>query len=241
VSAAPAGLPPLDVRAAATLQQAQDDGGRTLLEVDEAGIVAAVGVPPPSGRGLASIPPDQVAAAGQRLVRGGLADATPWALAPFRPTGALLLYAQLVTHRKAHLGMISSWDVPERPDGLRATRRVTVLTDVVRGGLAIVERVSLPVSAAPASLPVEVGLLRLDVLVDQVLADASPGAVGRETLVLFADGRGRQDPSRYRVDAPGRGELESSRHGMLGAKTKREPTDADGFADHLRMRLLAAG
>jgi hypothetical protein len=243
VVSAPTGLPPIDDRTAQLLQQTQDSGAHRLLEVDEAGLVAAVGVPPPSGRGPASISPDALDAAGRRLVDAGLAESAPWALARFRPAAALLTYAQLVTHAKAHLGMASSWDVPERPDSVRVIRRVTVLTDVARGGLAVVEQVLLPVEAAPVSLPVDVWLLRLDVVVDAVLADAAAtrGGSGRETLVLFGEGRGRQDPSRYRVDADGRGELEVSRHGVLGARTRRAPADAAAFADHLRLRLLAAG
>lgn len=240
VNAVPAGLPEIDDRAVAALQEVQTNGAARLLDIDEAGIVAAVGLPPPSGRGAAMIDEATARHAGQRLVERGLAEPAPWALAAFRPIGALLTYAQLATHPKAHVGMVSSWNVPQRPDGVQVIRRVTVLTDVVRGGQAIVELVHKPVTDPPANLPVEVSLLRLDVLVTQICADAA--ATGElETLVLFADGRGRQDPSRYRVRAGGSGELESSRHGLLGARTHRERTDPDGFAEHLRLRLMAAG
>ncbi|WP_375488725.1 hypothetical protein [uncultured Jatrophihabitans sp.] len=237
----PAGLPAVDDQLVATLQRVQDTGTHQLVDVDEAELVAVSGLPTPSAK-RSPLTPEQIDAGGRRLVERGLAEPTPWQLAAYRPLGPLLSVVQLAVHPKAHTGVISSWDEPHGSDAVQVVRRLTLLMDVARAGQAVVEHVLVPLSDAPPASAVSISLLRLDVLIEQAVADATPPpGTGRETLVLFADARGRQEPSRYRVAADGSADIESSRHGLLGAKTVHDRADAAAFADHLRLRLMAAG
>lgn len=238
-------LPPFDDADGARFQAAQDAGQLHLADVDEAEL-AAIGAPPLPRESRPDIGDEDLAAAADRLVARGLAEPVPWANGRVRPVGALLTYAGLIFHPQTRVGVIGTWLVPEPPGAVRTQYRVSLLIDVVHGGLACVERALLPVPAAPSVLPVNIDLLRLDLLVAAAVAtafgdDERHVTAARETLIVFGDGAGNQQPTRLRVSEAGAAELESSRHGLLGNKTVREHVDREGFADHLRLRLMAAG
>lgn len=237
-------LPPLNDAAQAALQSVQDSGTTlTLACVDEAEL-AAVGLGHAQRQGRQAITEPELNAAATRLLERGLAEPQPWAAGRVRPAGGLLLYAQLTLNPRAHAGLTQSWTKPEEPHSQRQRRRVSVLVDVAPAGQACVETSFVPAVDAPASVPVTLELVRLDVLVDQVSSAAFSDPAGtsvRETVVAFADGSGTLVPSRLRVDATGHGKLESTRHGLLGNRTTRHAVDQDAFADHLRERLMAAG
>ena len=234
------GLLPIDDAGTAAMQDVQNSG-RTLrfAEVDEAELVA-VGLTDAQRQGRPPLTDSQVSAAADRLISRGLAEPVRWAAGAVRPAGGLLLYAQLALHARARSGLTQSWVLPAQPGTELARRQISVLIDVARAGLACVATSAVPTVDPPASVPVTLDLLRLDELVRQIVAEAFSGGA-RETVVAFADGSGALTPSRLRVDTAGRGELETSRHGLLRARTARTPLDASGFAEHLQERLMAAG
>lgn len=229
------------------LQSVQDTGQAHLVDVDEAEL-AAIGLPSFPRQGRGELTESQLEAAAARLVTRGLAEPVPWELGRVRPIGDLLLHAQVLTLPSGHAGLISTWQVPEPPGAVRPTHRITVLLDALRLGVACVEKAAMPADANSPVLDISADLVRLDLLVTAVVATAygddtaaDRPASGHETLVLFADGSGKQQPSRLRVSGDGHAELESSRHGLLGTKTVREAVDRAGFAEHLRLRLMSAG
>lgn len=236
-------LPPIGADAAAGLQSAQDGGRLRLADTDEAEL-AAIGAPAFPREGRPDITDAEIERGAQRLTARGLAEPVPWQRGRVRPAGNLLTYLQLVLHPKARIGMLSTWFHPQLPGSVRTTYRVTVLIDVVHGGLACVERASVSQPRPVQALAIEV--LRLDLFVEAAVSaafgddDLNSSAV-RETLVLFADGSGTQQPTRLRVGGTATAELESSRHGLPGNRTVRDEVDRSGFAEHLRLRLMAAG
>ncbi len=231
-------LAPFDASAAAALQHVQDSGETLVLaEVDEAEMVAA-GLGDAARRGRAQISDAEVATAADRLVARGLAMPQPWSAGRVRPAGGLLLYAQLVLDPRAHIGLAQSWSVPEPAGAARDRARITVLIDVVRGGLCCMERSSVPASDPPTSVPVTLQVMRLDVLVKSLVRTAFGSGGATESVVAFADGRGELVPSRLRVDVAGHGQLETSRHRRLGSRTVRQSVDAAGYADHLKEQLM---
>lgn len=227
---------PLPAADLSELQRAQDFGELHLADVDEAALAAiGVALPHPGRPPLDEL---AVATAAGRLVSSGLASPQPWAHAAVTPAGPLLTYLTLAVHPKSRVGSIAVY-----PDAgaTVATRllRVNVLIDVVRGGLALVEDVHAGDDLGGGA-PVAIDVLRLDVLVERVV-DAAFAAANAVTVVIFNDGRRRLQATRLRVDGLGHAELESVRRGALGERTVREPADRAAFADHLRLRLMAAG
>lgn len=238
-------LPPFTDEDQARAQSVLETGRLHLADVDEAEL-AAIGVPPLPRQGRPDIAEPDVAAGAERLVARGLAEPVPWAAGRVRPAGVLLMYTQLSLHPKKRVGMIETWLAPEPVGAIRTLYRLGVLIDVVHGGLAGVDRASLPAEGGAPALAVSLDLLRLDLLVAAAVStafgdDEPTVRSGRETLVLFADGAGKQQPTRLRISDAGVAELETSRHGLLGAKTVRQRVDREGFADHLRLRFMAAG
>ena len=237
-------LPAIDEATGSRIQHVQDTGETwRLATTDEAGL-AAIGLENARRDGREEIPEEAIAEAADRLVAEGLAEPTPWHFGRVRPIGGLLVYSQLVLNQKTHHGLIMTWATPASAGTMQRQFKISVLTDALRAGQAAVECREVPTEVAPASVPVTVDVLRLDVLVTMVVAAAfgdDDSGVPRETVVAFAGSRGELEPSRIRVDAHGQGELESTRHGLLRGKTVRQGCDREGFADHLKERLMSAG
>jgi hypothetical protein len=237
-------LPPISSDAITLLQDVQNTGTTCpLVTVDEAEL-AAVGLVDAARRGRPAIAPAELTDAAARLITRGLAERAPWHAGAFRPAGDLLLYAQLALHPRTRMGLTQSWTEPEPPAALRERRRISLLTEAAPGsGLACVETSAVPADA-PASVPVSVALLRLDVLVTTVVDAAFaplPGGTVRETVLAVADRSDTLTTSRLRVDADGRGELQPPPRGRLRVRKAHAGVDRHAYADHVRERLITAG
>lgn len=239
-------LPPLPDDALAVVQAAQDSGRCHLALVDEAELAAA-GAPSLARAGLPHWgAPEDISAAGQRLVSRGLADPQEWANGVVTPTDALLTYLNLVLHPRARVGVITSWLDPEPPSSFRDQNQVAVLIDVVHGGVACVSSTRVPVPATGAPLEVAIDLVRLDVLVAGIVeaAFAAIPAAGstRHVGVTFLDGEGHAASSELAVSASGAGVLRAPRASRFRSGGSSEQHVGPGeFADHLKLRLMSAG
>jgi len=250
-------LPDMPEEFATALQAAQDNGSVHLFSVDEAE-VRAVGAPRASRAGRPpwvgyDYPVDHpvIEAAAGRLVARGLATPTSWANGQVTPAGGLLGYLRLALHPKAHVGTVATWLAPEVLPASRGQVRINVLIDVVRGGLACIERTDVPVPDSEPPLAVGVDVVRLDVLVD-LLVESAFGGVGaaegvRETGVVFSGGKRAPDGGAAivttRLDVSlraGTAMLRAPRKGVLGTKMVTTPVSRAEFADHLRLRLMSA-
>lgn len=240
-----ASLPPLPLDTVRRLQVAQDEGRLHLADVDEAEVLAA-GAPAQNRPGMPDWTgtPAEIAEAGRRLVRRGLAEPQPWARGEVTPAGDLLVYASLAFDPRTRVGSVSSWLDPEPPTSLRTQQQICSLIDVVHGGIACVASMAIPTPAPPGPLPVRMDVVRLDVLVEGIAAAAFadvPGGVDRGVGVVFLDGQRKPVVTRLTVSASGSGRLTSPRSARFGPRTKTERVGRSEFADHLRLRLLGAG
>jgi hypothetical protein len=238
-------LPPVPNDTVRHLQIAQDQGRLHLADVDEAELLAA-GAPPQSRPGIPNWAgtPAEIDAAGRRLVERGLADPQPWAQGEVTPARDLLVYASLAFDPRTRAGSVSSWLDPEPPASLRTQQQICSLIDVVHGGIACVASMSIPIPAQAGPLPVSLDVVRLDVLVAGIATAAFaelPEGVDRGVGVVFLDGRRNPVITRLAVSASGAGELTSPRSARIGPRTKTERVGRSEFADHLRLRLTAAG
>jgi hypothetical protein len=233
-------LPPDTVR---RLRIAQDEGRLHLADVDEAELIA-VGAPQPRPGLPAFAPgPDELAQAGRRLVDRGLAVPEPWAQGQVTPAGDLLSYVALAFDPRTRVGSVSTWLDPEPTPSLRTHQQICVLIDVVRGGLACVASRSIPTPVALGPLRVALDAVRVDVLVAGVTASAFapvPDGVERGVGIVFLDAERKAVISRLSVAASGEAVLVSPRRARFGPATRSQRTDRDGFADHLRLRLMTA-
>jgi hypothetical protein len=238
-------LPPLPHDAVRRLQIAQDDGRLHLAEVDEAELLAA-GAPAQNRPGMPDWTgsPAEIAQAGGRLVQRGLADPQPWAHGEVTPSADLLIYASLAFDPRTRVGAVSSWLDPEPPTSLRTQQQICSLIGVVRGGIACVASMSIPTPASSGPLPVRLDIVRLDILVEGIATAAFaelPGGVNRGLGVVFLDEQRKPVVTRLTVSAARDAELMSPRTARFGPRTKSERVGRGEFADHLRLRLMAAG
>jgi hypothetical protein len=238
-------LPPLPPDTVRRLAIARDVGRLHLADVDEAELIAA-GAPSPARPGLPAFVPEpgELDRAADRLVGRGLAVPEPWAQGQVTPAGDLLIFVALAFDRRTRVGSVSTWLDPEPVPSLRTHQQICVLIDVVHGGLACVASRSIPTPVPPGPLRVALDAVRLDVLVDGITGSVFgpvPDGVQRGAAIVFLDAERTPVISRLRVAPAGEAVLVSPRRARFGPATKSEPIDRGGFAEHLRLRLMAAG